>query len=541
EACGRLLAELLSAAPGLNVLVTSRAPIGISTEHEHLVPPLQLPDASENVEPADLRASPAVALFLVRAAAVLPNFQPSDNDLATIAEICRRLDGIPLAIELAAARARLLTPAALLARLDKPLSILTGGPLDLPQRQQTLRQTINWSYALLTKAEQVLLARFSAFAGGATIDAVEAVNGTLGVDPEETLFALDGLVRGSLVRRDEDAAGEPRFSMLETVREYARELLDGSRELRKVCRAHAIYYLNLAEQIDPSSSGIRHNPSTINMVSRMDAERSNHRAALGWAAIHDRMLELRLAVALGSFWLLSGSFTEGRRWLEEALSSAPDAPIEQRALAYTYIGRMASHQSDYHTAEHGLTESLSLFREAGDVRQTAWAMHGLGRILLVQGDRQRGIRLLEESLELSDGQDLSWGDTRGLVLEVLGAELVNRGDREATKRGERLLLDAVAVSRAARSANSEGLSLAALAWAAYYAGDDQRARALLDEALTIWRVAHQHILGVHVRLALGGSHCLPASSRRPPRTSMRACVSRLRSRIGREPSMPCAG
>jgi len=413
------------------------------------------------------------------------------------------LDGIPLAIELAAARVRLLTPAALLARLDQPLSLLTGGPLDLPQRQQTLRQTINWSYALLTPAEQVLLARFSVFVGGATINAIEAVNATLGVDPEETLLALDGLVRDSLIRRDEDAAGEPRFSMLEMVREYARELLDGSRELGKVCRAHATCYLNLAEQVDDRLSTTWRSDPTLNVMSLMEPERSNHRAALSWAAIHDRMLQLRLAVALGSFWLLSGTFTEGRHWLEEALNSAPDGPIEQRALAYTYIGRMASHQSDYRTAEHGLTESLALFREAGDARQTAWALHGLGRVLLVQGDRQRGITLLEESLELSDGQDLSWGGTRGLVLEVLGAELVNRGEPELVKSGARILQDGIAVSRAARSANAEGLSLAALAWAAYYSGDIQRARALLDEALAIWQVAHQHILGVHVRLTVG--------------------------------------
>jgi predicted ATPase/DNA-binding XRE family transcriptional regulator len=501
-ACAQLVAELLSAAPSLKVLATSRVPLGLTIEHEQPVPSLALPSPCEHDTPASLRASPAVALFLARAEAVLPDFQPSDSELSIIADICGRLDGIPLAIELAAARVRLLTPAALLARLEKPLSLLIGGPIDLPNRQKTLRRTIDWSYALLTPAEQALFACFSVFAGGATLDAVEAVNGALDVGPDETLVALEGLVRAGLVRREEDVAGESRFSMLETIREYASERLAASGEWETVRQAHATYFLGIVEQIGAYSSI---NQQDVRFrVSPLEAERGNLRGALSWAAGRgDSALELRLAAAHGLFWLTSGSFTEGRRWLEEALRAAPDAPIEQRAFAYSYLGRMASHQSDYRTAERALAESLALFRQAGDARQTAWALHGLGRVLLVQGDRQRGIQLLEESLSLSEGQDLSWSNTRGQVLEILGAELVNRGEREAATRGERLLEQALALGRAGQFMTTQGLSLVALSWAAHYAGDDRRAGALLDEALAIWRTARPHVLGVHVRLSLG--------------------------------------
>ncbi|HET8627553.1 MAG TPA: helix-turn-helix domain-containing protein, partial [Thermomicrobiales bacterium] len=233
-----LAGDLLAACPGLAVLATSRSPLGLAGEHEYPVPPLALPGPSERLPLEALRRYPAVALFLARARAVAPDVVATDADLPAVAAICARLDGLPLAIELAAARARLLPPAALLARLEPRLALLTGGPRDAPARQRTLRRTLDWSHALLAVPERVLFARLAVFARGATLDAIAAVCAG-DADSLDLLDGLDALVRASLLHRAEEGGGEPRFAMLETIREYAAERLDESAQAEAVRRAHA--------------------------------------------------------------------------------------------------------------------------------------------------------------------------------------------------------------------------------------------------------------------------------------------------------------
>lgn len=307
-----LVADLLAAAPGLRVLATSRAPLRLSGEREFAAPPLALPDAERPPPPEELREYAAVRLFAARAEAAQPDFRVTGENAAAVAAICRRLDGLPLALELAAARVKMLAPAALLARLDDRLALLTGGARDLPRRQQTLRGTLEWSHDLLAPHERALFARLATFAGGWTLAAAEAV--AAGDAPAAAVLdGLTALVDQGLVQRIAGADGAPRFTMLETIRGYAAERLAASGEGETVRARHADHYLALAEAAEPHLKAAREGA----WLARLAADQDNLRAALAWLLARGAGARAaRLAVALWYFWWVRGDLSEGRRWLD---------------------------------------------------------------------------------------------------------------------------------------------------------------------------------------------------------------------------------
>ena len=322
--------QLLAACPQVQALVTSRAVLHVRGEHELSVPPLALPDLACLPAVEDLGQYAAVALFTQRARAVKPTFALTSDNAPAVAALCRQLDGLPLAIELAAARSKLFGPEALLARLDQRLVLLTGGAQDLPERQQTLRRALDWSHDLLAATEQVLFRRLAVFAGGWTLEAAEAIGGTAaaevgagmtaaGAAGREVLDGLTALVDQSLVQGEEQESGPPRFALLETIREYARERLAASGEAPTIQRAHADYYLALAERAEPEL----HGPEQLQWLGRLRREHHNLQAALGWARDAGEVeLGLRLAGALCQYWNTAAYFGEGRAWIAELLTLA---------------------------------------------------------------------------------------------------------------------------------------------------------------------------------------------------------------------------
>jgi predicted ATPase len=391
----------------------------LSGEQEFPVPPLALPDRRRPSAAEDLTRFDAVALFVARARAVMPDVELTGVTVCTVAEICVRLEGLPLAIELAAARSRVLPPEALLARLSRRFALLTGGPHDLPARQRTLRSTIDWSYSLLDAGEQRLVQRLAVFVGGWSLPAAEAICGASGVPvlasghapPLDLLDGLESLVRKSLVRPAAPAAGMPRFTMLETIREYAEEQLLASGAEDAMRREHARYFVMLAETAEDALSG----PEEGCWLEQLAAEHDNCRAALAWcfAAAPEQAdvceLGLRLAAALFPFWSRHGDWSEGRRWLARALSATGELHAasgrggvarQARAKALLASGTLAWWQGEYRTALPVLQESECLYRELGDMAGVAGALNARGGVLLAQGDPSAARALFEQALAL---------------------------------------------------------------------------------------------------------------------------------------------
>jgi predicted ATPase/class 3 adenylate cyclase len=326
-----LASELLSSAPHLKVLATSRIPLRIYGEREYAVPPLAIPDPKMLPALEVLSQYEAVRLFIERAEAAKAGFEITSENAPAVAEICARLDGLPLAIELAAARIKLLPPNAILARLSNRLKLLTGGARDLPERQRTLRGAIEWSHTLLEEGEKTLFARMAVFSGGRTLEAVEAVCDAEGDLPMDVFDGVSSLVDNSLLRQEEGPESEPRFVMLETIHEYAREKLRESGEADQIGRAHTGYFLALAEEAEPELTG----SDQVGWLERLEAEHDNLRAALSRSLERsDAELGLGLASALLYFWFQRGYWGEGRGWLEEALAvnAGAAAPLRAKAL-----------------------------------------------------------------------------------------------------------------------------------------------------------------------------------------------------------------
>jgi predicted ATPase/DNA-binding winged helix-turn-helix (wHTH) protein len=376
-----VVAETLEACPSLKILVTSRSCLRIYGEQEFHVTPL-----TQNF---------AMELFAQRAAAVWPDFAITSDNAAAVQEICSRLDGLPLAIELAAARTKVLSPSAILDRLQSPLQLLTGGALDLPERQQTLRKTIDWSHSLLNEAEQKLFRRFSVFIGGCTLEGAEAVCNTrrdLGIDLFE---GLSSLVDKNLVQRMDPAQTEPRFAMLETIREYAIECLIDSGEQPATRRAHAAYCLVLAEEGNPELSSA----DRTRWLTQCDAEIDNFRFALDWLfETLDLDWGLRLCVALFRFWDMREHLSEGRARLETVLRLAGAERTKERARVSHFIGALATAQGDYLAAEDSLKRGLSLYEELGDESGIAASLNALGIAARDRGDYASAQSNLERSL-----------------------------------------------------------------------------------------------------------------------------------------------
>jgi predicted ATPase/class 3 adenylate cyclase len=392
-----LIADLLAACNGLRMLVTSRSVLHLRGEQKFEVPPLAYSNADRSSSAEALSRYPALALFARRAAGARGEFAITGENAAAVAEICRRVDGLPLGIELAAARVRLLTPQALLSRLERRLPILTGGPRDLPQRQRTLRDTIAWSYELLDDAERRLFWRLSVFAGGFTLESAEAVfeaDGGLGIS---VFDGLASLLAQSLVRSYEGHDGEPRFTMLETIREYGLERLEESGEAAAIRRRHGEYFVRFAALTDAARRG----PGQATWLRRLEAEHDNLRAALGWGAetADDPDLLARIAAPLWTFWWKRGHASEARRWLERALARATDPPA--RIAALHAAGMLAFYQDDYPRARALLAERVDLCRLSGEPASISGALESLSYVLRLVGDHDRAAELSSESLVIS--------------------------------------------------------------------------------------------------------------------------------------------
>jgi predicted ATPase/DNA-binding CsgD family transcriptional regulator len=429
------LGALLAACPRLTVLATSRAVLRLSGEYDYAVPPLPLPDLSRQQPPEALATNAAVRLFVERARAARTGFALTPGNAEAVTGICAQLDGLPLAIELAAARVNVLPPAALLARLDRRLPLLTDAPVDAPTRQRTMRDAIAWSHDLLSPDEQALFRRLAVFVGGFTLEAADAVaSETSGVGSEEndptahpSLDAIASLVAKSLVDRVEQPDDEPRFRMLETIREFGLERLAASGEEAAIRTRHATWCLAMAEQGERGLAG----PEQGRWLDRLEAEHDNLRAALAWAIDHDVESALRIGSALAGlqrFWFSRGHISEGRGWLTRALSAGAAAPPALRAKALASAGVLCWTQGDYAGAARLAEESLALARECGDREGTALALRGLGMVEVRSdwGDLDRAAALFEESLALRRELGDRWGTANMLVW--LGHLAARRGD-----------------------------------------------------------------------------------------------------------------
>jgi predicted ATPase/serine/threonine protein kinase len=400
------VSDLFAIAPNLKVLVTSRAALHVYGEHEFPVPPLALPDSRSLPSLEMLSQYSAVALFIKRAKAVKPDFEVTEDNAAAVAEICTRLDGLPLAIEIAAARVKLFSPSAMRKRLASRLELLTGGPRDLPARQQTLRGAIDWSYDLLNAAEQTLFRRLSVFAGACTLEAVEAVCNTkndLGLD---VLDGMASLVDRSLMQQVEQAEDESRFVMLETIREYGLEKLAASGEESLTRRAHAAYFLVLAEEGASESAGAELSASP----DRFEIEHNNFRAALEWLTENgDAEWGLRLGAALFRFWETREYFAEGRDRLGKLLKlGGAMAPTKLRARVLFAAGILAAGQGDYASSDALIQESLEIARRLEDKRGIAVSLNALAVTARDRGEVAASRSLCEEGLavwrEIGDSQ-----------------------------------------------------------------------------------------------------------------------------------------
>lgn len=496
---------LLAACPGLTVLATSRAALRVDGEQELLVPPLQSPDpARSSVE--DVARYPAVDLFVQRARAVAPDFALTPANAPTVAALCRRLDGLPLAIELAAARIRILPPRALLDRLDNRLQVLSGGAPHLPERQQTLRGALDWSYNLLTSGERALFRRLSVFAGGCSLDAAEVVCAAPAPLPLTVLDGLASLVDKSLVRAEGDGEGdeEPRFGMLETMRAYGLDRLAAAGEAAAAREGHAAYYLALAEVAEPELTGAEQ----TRWLGRLEAEHDNLRAALHWAREGgEPAVGVRLAAALWRFWLIHGHLSEGRNWLEELLANMDGADDHRagpagvpmgatgarategererdalRAKALRGAGGLAIEQGDFRRAGALYEGALAVYRVLGDTEGAAAALNNLGVAADGQGNYGQAAALYAQSLTLK--RDV--GDTRGVAnsLSNLGRLALQRGDDE---QAVTLHEEGLALSRGLGDTGSVALSLNSLGEVALYQGAYERAAALLKESVALAR------------------------------------------------------
>ena len=397
-----LVSDLLLACPRLKVMATSRHRLGLSGEHKVPVAPLALADPARHYAVEELAGVAAIQLFVARAQAAVPSFVLTEANGPRVAEICQRLDGLPLAIELAAPRIRLLSPVALLGRLTNRLDLLADWPRDAPARLQTMRQAIEWSYDLLDTSAQALLRHLAIFVGGFSLHALDAVGGAsssattpdrLNGDLGETVFAgLGALVGSSLVRAEEQPDDERRFSMLATVREYALERLEGAGEAAEARRRHAAYCLSLVDAEDPGQN------LPGEMLDRLQAEHDNLRAALRWTLDDDPESALRLAGGLWRFWSQRGYWNEGRTWLEQAIAGGSFAPADVRAAALGGVGQIAIDQGDFMEGRRRLEESLALARQAGDERWAARTLRTLGVIASNQSEFARAVELFDEAL-----------------------------------------------------------------------------------------------------------------------------------------------
>jgi predicted ATPase/class 3 adenylate cyclase len=484
-----LVADLLTSCPRLRVVATSRERLSVRGEQELPLPPLALPtvpprlasdamgaeEASAAID--EIGRAEAVRLFVSRAQSVKPGFEITAANAASVVEICSRLDGLPLAIELAAARVRLLSPGALLARFDRRLDVLDRGPRDLPARQQTMRNTIAWSYDLLDPGEQRLFTRLSVFAGGATLEAAAAIAGDSESGNEMAdLDLIESLADKSLIQLVGD---EPRIRMLQTIRDFGQERLAESPEGRDVAKRHAEFFLALAEESEELLVG-REQTRWLDVLER---EQANLRAAIEWLGGEGHLENaLRLGGALWRFWWLRGDVDEGRQQLESLLAQTVTVAPAVRAKALNGAGVLAESRGDWDTATRFHEESLEISRRIGDQRGVAWSLNNLGVAAVSQGDYGRAQALLEENLAVAeDAEDMAGIAT---ALNDLGLIAHSRHDLgQATALWTRSLV----LFRALGDESHVARALNNLGTAAMGQGEYERAQSLLAESLALHR------------------------------------------------------
>jgi len=535
-----LLAELLEACPDLKLLVTSREVLRLRGEHQFAVLPLALPDPKRLPDDRSLAHVPAVDLFLQRAQAITADFHLTTDNAAAIAEICLRLDGLPLAIELAAARSKLLAPQALLARLDRRLPILTGGARDLAERQRSLRNTLAWSYELLTAQEQRLFQRISVFVGGATLEAVEAICAALDDGEVAALDGVASLTDKSLLQQLDQEGNESRLLMLETIREYSWEGLTASGEGEATRQTHAEYYLALAEEAEPHLRGAQQ----LLWLRRLDREQGNLRAALGWLIAYEEVEKaLRFCGALWWFWNIEGYWSEGWRWLEAALKlpggqrrTAERAKALYGAAVLTYyLGhpeadsfalleesvsisrelmdkeRLAvspdtlswsmstSTPQGVVTVQRHLEESLALAREVGDPWTHVNALRTVGNIMHYHGDLASERHFFEASVK--SYRELN--NTRALSRRLL--ELIYVVESEGqVMQGAVLARESLALARTLDNRPEMARALYTLAMLESLQGQNEQAVTLFEECLLLAREQGDKAYIGLILLTLGG-------------------------------------
>ena len=473
-----LVARLLAAAPRLLVLATSRTPLRLAAEHEYAVPPLAPPEPGAGLSFEELAANDAVRLFTARAGAVDPEFQLDDGNARAVADVCARLDGLPLAIELAAARSKLLPPETMARRLDRALEFLVGGAQDLPGRQRTLRATLEWSHGLLSEDEAALFTRLAVFAGGWTLEAAEAVCGGNGLDVFETLASL---VDKSLVRPLRRPTGEPRFAMLETIREYAAELLEASGEAEALRRRHCEDILARSEE--GAAAWLAGADAHESLFRVLDQEHDNLRTALAWARSAGEIeLEVRLAVAARWYWVVQGHLSEGRRFFDGIFARTVGAPKELRAMALVHGAIFPFRQGDITVAAALLQESLDLYRELGDEEGIARAIAEVGSIAIAEQDLDRAAALYEEAVPLFRSQ----GKLSRVAASLgnLGTIAHMRGDHATAVR---YYAEAIDASREAGDEDGAAVNLHNLGRAELALGRTEQGLEALRESLAIGR------------------------------------------------------
>ena len=472
-----VVGELLVGAPGLTVLATSRSTLHVYGEREYPVPPLGVPEPRESADPEVVARYEAVALFVERAMAARPSFKLTAADAPAVAEICRRLDGLPLAIELAAARVKLLSPGAILSRLENRLALLSGGAEDLPARQQTLRGAIAWSYDLLDEADRTLFVELAVFVGGASLDPIEAV-----CSPDQERDVLDGvasLVDKSLLRQGDGIDGAPRFAMLETIRAYAAEQLQASGRAGATEERHATWFLGVAERTGGSLMGADKRAA----LDLLELEHDNLRAAMTWATAAGRVATgLRLGTALWRFWQMRGYLDEGQDRLKAVLEmpqSADHAP--ERLAALDAAGGLAYWRGDYAAARTYYAEALEARRVQGDPRATAESLYNLSFAYTFGSDAEAGRPLINEALQLFEAA----GDATGVAKARWALSNVEYSQGH-TREARELALPALATFEAVGDAFMIGWATYGVGLADLLEGDWPEAGRRFHDALAIF-------------------------------------------------------
>ena len=479
-----LVAELVASAPGLRVLVTSRVRLHLDAEHEYAVPPLEVPAVGDDLDA--LARNDSVAVFVARARALDRAFELDETNAAAVGAVCRELEGLPLALELAAARTKLLTPRQILDRIGRPLEFLTGGGRDLPARQHTLRATIDWSYELLDEAERRLFAQLSVFAGGCALDAVEAVCGA-------ELEPLAALLDNSLLRREQRPGGEPRFRMLETVREYAGELLERD-DSRPVRARHAAYYADLAERLRPELVG----PGAQAALDALAQEHDNLRALLAHTLGEDLELGFATTGALRRYWEMSARGREIRAWLEQALPHAEEPASRARTGAELVLGRQLVDAGEYAGADAVFGRVVARARERDWPGEAAVALTQLAWLRLAAGAEDESLRFAEEAVELARRAGDLWAERLGLAM--LAASYLERGEIQRARDGFDQSLD---LARRLGDRRALVMAMVNSGFGAMRAGDLDASRATLYEALRLSEELDHPVSTVAVLSLLG--------------------------------------